>query len=49
MGVAAASEMKTKSAVEGLRDKIKGHLDQNRADFDQRQKEMQDTIAQVSD
>ena len=37
MGVAVMSEMKIKSAVEGLRSKIKAHLDQNRADFDRRQ------------
>ena len=40
--------MKTETAVEGLRGKIKAHLDQNRTDFDRHQKEMQDTIAQVS-
>ena len=34
--------------MEGLRGKIKAHLDQNRVDFDRRQKETQDTIAQVS-
>ena len=36
-GAAATSEMKTKSAMEGLRGKIKAHLDQNRADFDRHQ------------
>ena len=45
---AATSEMKTKSAVEGLRGEIKGHLDQNRSDFDCRQQETQTIIAQVS-
>ena len=34
LGATVTSEMKTKSAVEGLRRKIKAHLDQNRADFD---------------
>ena len=48
MGAAATSEMKTKTAVEGLRGKIKAHLYQNRADFDWSKKETQDTIAQVS-
>ena len=48
LGVTATSEMKTKSAVEGLCGKIKAHLDQNRADFDRRQQETQNTIAQVS-
>ena len=48
IGVPTTSEMKTKSAVEGLRGKIKAHLDQNRADFDRHQKETQTTIAQVS-
>ena len=45
---AAMSEMKTKSAVEGLHGEIKAHLDQNRADFNRRQRETQTTIVQVS-
>ena len=48
MGAIVTSEMKTKSAVQGLRGESKAHLDQNRADFDWRQKETQTTIAQVS-
>ena len=47
-GAAATSEQKTKSAVEGLRGKIKAHLERNRTDFDHRQQEMQNTIVQVS-
>ena len=46
--MAATSEMKTKSAVEGLHGEIKAHLHQNRADFDRCQQETQTTIAQVS-
>ena len=45
ISAAATSEMKTKTAVEGLHGEIKAHLEQNRADFDRRQKEMQETIA----
>ena len=48
MGAAVTSEMKTKTAAKGLRGEIKAHLDQNCADFDRRQKETQETIAQVS-
>ena len=48
MGAAATPEMKTKSVVEDLRGAIKAPLDENRADFDWRQKETQDTIAHVS-
>ena len=48
-GVAATSEMKTKSAVEGLCGEIKAHLDQNRMDTLCRTEEAQRKVEQVLD
>ena len=48
VSAATRSEQNTHSVVDGLRDEIRAHLAQNRADFERRQEETMQTVAQVS-
>ena len=48
LSAATTSEKHTRLAVDGLRDEVRVHIEQNRVNFERRQEETRQTVSQVA-